>query len=396
MRRAIAAGAVTLALAWGAAAAEAKPAVPARGVPAAPREFQPLGPGYDRPHHEVLPGIEVGGQAELRFASDRVLGVGNPDWASVQRVGAFARARLKPNLVVVADVAYDKATDDLIIERALVVARVRDRLNAQAGILLLPLGRANLEPDAPRAEFNERSLVATEIVGVPNAQLGAGVRGLRPSLGGRPMSFEVDLVTGYDDGLVNDSPLGTRLPRGRNNGLDNNGVPAFVGRVTVQPAAGSEVGFAAYAGSYNSRKAGGVTVDRSRALALAVADARAAIAGFQLAGEAAIDWVDVPPGLQGLFAERQWGGSLEVARTLRGPLLRTWPGSSLGAALRADAVDLDRAVSGDSKSRVTASLNLKPQPGGVIRLGWYYELRRDRFNNDVPAAGLTVSVATYL
>jgi hypothetical protein len=106
--------------------------------------------------------------------------------------------------------------------------------------------------------------------------------------------------------------------------------------------------------------------------------------------------VDVPPGLEGLFAERQWGGSFEVARTLRDPIVTSWSGSSLGAALRVDALDFDRAIPGDSNTRIAASLNLRPQPAGVIRFGWYYELRRDRFNNDVRAAGLTLSVATRL
>jgi hypothetical protein len=311
-------------------------------------------------------------------------------------VSGFARARIHRGVELVGEIAYDKATDDMVVERALVVARVRSTMDAQAGILLVPLGRVNLEHDAPRGEFTERSLVATELVGVPYAGLGAGVRGVRGSARGPGLTYEVDLVTGYDDGLINDSPHGTRLPRGRNNWLDNNGTPALVGRIAVQPGPGTEFGLAAQAGSYNTRSVGGVTVDRSRAATIAVADARARRAGFRLAGEAAVAFVDVPPGLAGLFAERQWGASLEAARTLRAPLLAAWGGSSLEAALRVDAVDFDRAVPGDSRSRVSASLNLHAQPTRVVRFGWYYELQRDRFNNDVPAAGLTLSVATYL
>ena len=176
MRRVTIVGAALMTLAFATTATAAKPAPVVRRS-ARVQYVQSFGPGYEAPHHAALAGIVFGGQAELRFASDRVLGVGNPDWASVQRVSGFARARIHPRIQLVGEVAYDKATDDLVVERALIVARVRATMDAQAGVLLVPLGHTNLEHDAPRSEFNDRSLVATEVVGVPNAQLGAGVRG---------------------------------------------------------------------------------------------------------------------------------------------------------------------------------------------------------------------------
>jgi hypothetical protein len=355
--------------------------------------FRLLDPPDDVPHHGVWDRIAFGGQAEARFAHDRVAGVGNPDWASVQRVSGFAVARVHDRLWLLGEVAYDRATDDLVVERALVDLRLRETVALHGGVLPLPLGRANLERDAPRGEFTDRSLVATALIGVPSSQLGVGVRGLlrRASF----VSYELDAVTGYDDGLIDDSPDGTRVPRGRNGWADNNGIPALAGRIALHPGPGAELGLGALAGPYNRTDLDGVTVDRSRALILAVADGATAVAGVRLAGEAALVTVDVPPGLQPLFAEQQWGASLEAARTLRQPLIGAWARSSLGAALRADAVDFDRAIPGDSKSRLSASANVRPGPSAVLRFGWYYELRRDRFDNPVPAAGLVLSAASY-
>ena len=42
-----------------------------------------------------------------------------------------------------------------------------------------------------------------------------------------------------------------------------------------------------------------------------------------------------------------------------------------------------------------ALLNLRQAAWGVLRAGWYYEFRRDRFDNLKPAAGLAFSLATY-
>ena len=106
-----------------------------------------------------------------------------------------------------------------------------------------------------------------------------------------------------------------------------------------------------------------------------------------------VSWVDVPPSLQGLYAQNQWGMSLEASHVLFDPIFSKH--TSLSFALRADAVDFDRAQDGDSRQRVSVSLNVHRQPTSVVRFGWYYELARDRFANDTPKAGLTFTAATY-
>src|SRR5204863_5281588 len=117
-------------------------------------------------------------------------------------------------------------------------------MELHAGIFLAPLGATNLHHDAPPYEFAERSLVATQLVGVPYAELGAGVRG--ETRAGK-LSYELDVVTGYDDGVVAGSG-GTRIPSGRNNYGDQNGTPALAGRLALHPSAGSEIGLAAQSG----------------------------------------------------------------------------------------------------------------------------------------------------
>ena len=368
-------------------------AAPRAGVSAPLAE--PPGPRIDSPYHGSLDGLAYGGHGEVRFAEDRVAGVSDPEWFSFGRVSAFAMVRLNSRVDLVGDMAWDPGTDDFAVERAELSARFRGSMEAHAGIFLTPLGRTNLSHDAPRNEFDERSLVATQLVGVPNAQLGAGIRGLRQQGDRWVLSYEVDLVTGYDDGLIMDSPGGTRVPRGRNNYGDNNGLPALAGRVAVHPSPGAELGLAAQVGQYNQTQIGGVSVDGRRYVHVVVADATTRVAGFDVFGEGALALIDVPPGLEALFAQEQCGGSIEMVRTLREPLFGSWRLSRLTAAVRADAVDFDRSIAGDSRHRLSASLNFHRLPRAVTRFGWYYEIRRDRFNNDTPIAGVTFSAASY-
>ena len=290
---------------------------------------------------------------------------------------------------------WDRGADDFTLERAEVGVRVSRSMQAHAGIFLAPLGRTNLVHDAPSYDFAERSLVATQLIGVPNAELGIGMRRSAATGNGSKLSYEVDLVTGFDEGLVMDSPGGTRIPRGRNNYGDNNGLPALAWRVALCPAPERELGLSALSGQYNKTDLNDVRVDDPRWIHVVVADAMSTLAGVRVSGEAAYAAIDVPKSLGPLFAERQCGGSVELVRTLFDPVFHGWRGSRLTAALRADAVDFDRGIQGDSRSRLSASLNIYHRPLAVTRFGWYYEIRRDRFNNPTPLAGVTLTAASY-
>ena len=363
----------------------------------APGPVQRPGPvaGSGQFSHGRADKIAWGAYGEIRLAEDRVLGVTDPEWFSFGRVGGFLTARVSHRLDLAAQGAYDRGVDDFTLERLEATWRLKPALRVHGGIFLVPLGRSNLSHESPLYEFDERSLVATQLIGVPHAQLGVGAMGGLGSANEWPLTFEVDVVTGYGEGIVMEAAGGTRIASGRNNYGDDNGVPALAGRVAAHPSADTEIGLAAETGRYNQPEIGGVQVDEARYAHVVVADAASRIAGLRVEAEAAVAMIDVPPGIGTLYAERQWGVSVEAARLLFAPFVGSWKGSSLTAALRTDAVDLDRAILGDSRMRVSASLNVRPQAATVARFGWYYELRRDRFNNEIPAAGLTLSIASY-
>jgi len=352
-------------------------------------------PLREGPYHGSLDRIAFGAYGELRFAEDRVRGVTDPEWFSVGRIGGFASARFNPRFEFLLEGAWDQGTDDFSLEQADLRYRLKPSMQLHAGVFLVPLGRTNLQHDGPSYEFAERSLPATQLIGVPNAQLGVGLRGVGGKFHGRPLSYEMAVVTGYDDGLIMDAVGGTRVPMGRNNYGDNNGVPALSVRVAAHPSATSEIGLAAQSGKYNETVLGGVTIDRSRYIHVLVADATSGFAGFDLFTEAAVALIDVPSGLEALYAQQQYGGSIELTRALREPIFTGWTHSRLTGALRVDAVELDPSVLGYSRTRLSASLNVRHVPLGVIRFGWYYEIARDRFNNVTPKAGVTLTTAAY-
>src|SRR2546426_4620883 len=261
-----------------------------------PEAFPALPP--ETPYHGNLDRIAFGGDGELRFAHDVEAGVSNPEWFSFGRANAFVLARLGSRFGLVGRAGWDRGADDFVLERAEVYARVRGATQVHAGIFLAPLGRTNLDHDAPEYDFAERSLVATQLIGVPNAQVGAGLQGYRPSGSASRLSYEVDLVTGYNDGLITNSPGGTRVPRGRNNYADNNGMPALAWRVALGSSPDRAIGIAAQSGQYNRTEVGGVRVDNARWVHVVVADGAGKVAGLEVSSEAALALIDVPPGLE--------------------------------------------------------------------------------------------------
>ena len=334
--------------------------------------------------------LAIGGHGELRLGEDRVRGVTDPEWFSVSRVNGFIHFTPSDRWRMAVEGTWDHPTDHFMMERIEAGFRSNSKLEIHAGVFPLPLGRVNLSHDSPQNEFTELSLVATQLIGVPNAMPGLGIKG---TANGGTLAYEADVVTGFSDGLITESSGGTRLPMGRANFGDGNGWPAVTGRISIHPSATSEWGFGGVTGPYNDTDVGTTQVDDRRWVHLFVLDGQTHWAGMRLAGEAGMAIIDVPPSLQGLYAQDQWGASIEASRVLlEGAFTKR---TSLSCALRADMVDLDRDQDGDSRHRVSASLNIHHEPRSVVRFGWYYELARDRFANDTPKAGLTFTAATY-
>jgi hypothetical protein len=149
-------------------------------------------------------------------------------------------------------------------------------------------------------------------------------------------------------------------------------------------------------GVYTPKDPDGEPYGGARPVALATVDGARPLGGFGLAYEAGFAHADVPNDLEELFAQDQWGGALTLSRTLRAPLWKCWENSALSGAVRVEGVDYDLGVAGDSRRRVSTTLDLRQRPFGILRWGWFYEWTYDRLGNSTPSAGLTLSAGTFL
>lgn len=350
---------------------------------------------YDKPYLGSLAGrAAIGGYAEAHAVWLREDGTTAESGFVAKRFNLFTAAQVSDVVRFAAELEIEEGGEEILLEFAAIDLLLHPAAALRAGMILSPLGRFNLSHDSPLNPFTDRPLVSTELLGVALSEPGLGFFGLVP-LGGGRFSYEVYGVNGFDAGVIDDAEEGTRLPHGRGNFEDDNASPAFVGRLAYAPSIAAEVGLSAHHGAYNVFDDEGLAVDERRDVTVFVADAEIALAGFTLAGEAATVEVDVPAGLDGIFASGQRGVYADLVRPFGAGWVRSLPAAYFAAALRLDAVDFDTDRPGDSVWRVTAGLNFHPTSETAVKLDFLRGRSRDRFENAAEQAGVQFSVATY-
>jgi len=350
----------------------------------------------DKPHLTGLFGkLALGGYLEGRAGWARADGVTDELGVELTRWNLLVSTSLGDRVKIFSELEVEKGGEEITLELAQVDVRFVSAFTLRGGILLLPLGRFNLAHDAPRNEIVSRPIVSQELIGVALAQPGLGAFGRFDLARGARFTYEAYAVTGYHDGLISDSPDGTRLIAGRRNFEDANASPALVGRLEWSPNRRAALGLSGYHGAYNVYRLDGLAVDARRDVAVGVLDLELPLGPLLWSGEGALIEVDVPPTLAGLFASRQAGAYVMAAWGFGVGWVDAMPGSWFSLAARLDAVDFDRDLTGDSMRALSLGLNFRPVRETVLKLGYERGETRDRFNNLGTFARVQLGLASY-
>jgi hypothetical protein len=351
---------------------------------------------YDKPFQGRLLGrTAIGGYAEAHARWQEVDGVAEDAGFVAKRFNLFTNTRVSDLVRIGAEIEFEEGGEEVKVEYAAIDLLLHPALAIRGGMILSPLGRFNLSHDSPLNEFTDRPLVSTELLGVALSEPGFGVLGQLALRGSSRLTYEVYATNGFHSGLIDDSDGGTRIPLGRGNFEDNNGSPAFVGRVAWSPSVNHEIGVSGHRGAYNEFNADGAAIDERRNLSIAVVDLETHWFGTTFSGEAAIARINASPGLRGIYAEKQHGWYLDGVREFAQGKLRGLPESSFALKARWDFVDFDAAIPGESAGRVTAGVTFRPTRETAVKFDYGRGRTRDRFNNLSEQALLLASFATY-
>jgi hypothetical protein len=360
---------------------------------------------YARPFIGAVSFASIGGYVEGNtnyFVQD---GVGDGFSMELRRFNVFLFSQIGPRLRFLSELEFEHGTEEIALETALVDLQIRPELVIRAGILLPPLGYLNQNHDSPRWDFVERPLVSTDVIPSTLSEVGGGLYG-RVALSGAILSYDAYLTNGLADGVVGNELGRTSIPSGKSPEIfaeDNNGSPALSGRIALRLPSLGEVGVSYYGGYYNAFRVEGTEVDERRWLGITALDIGAGVGPAEVRGELAYATVHVPPALVEIFAERQWGGHVDVVVPLWRPRLLDYESVTLAIGLRLERVDYNRGTfssTGDPiRDDVTAlvpGLSFRPTAGTVFRANYRYHWIRDFAGNPTSRmAGFQLGFATY-
>jgi hypothetical protein len=351
---------------------------------------------YDKPYLTRLQGrTAIGGYAEAQarwVRNDGIIGEGG---FQLKRWNIFTATQVNDFIRIGAELEFEEFAEEIKLEFAAIDFTIHPTFTLRAGAILAPLGRFNLAHDSPQNEFTDRPLVSTDVIGTALTEAGLGALGQFNLGGPARLTYELYAVNGFHDGLITDSPDGTRIPLGKGNAEDDNGSPAVVGRVAWSPRVGYEFGVSGHHGAYNVFLLDGETVDARNDLSIWALDVEATALGMDLSGEAVRATIDVPAGLEGIYATEQRGLYIQAVRSFGHDWVRTMPGSYFEAGVRYDGVDFDSGLTGDTAHRGTLGLNFRPTRDTALKFNYLRGRTRDRFNNLGDDAGVLFSIATY-
>ncbi len=365
-----------------------------------------IGGIYDRPYISQLGNkIAIGGYAEINSNFHREEGIEEGLSFEARRFNLFFYSPISARVKLTSELEFEHGTEEIALETALVDILFSTTLNLRMGILLSPLGRFNIAHDSPRYDIIDRPLVSTQIIPSTLSEVGLGLFGAFYATPFDRFTYEIYTVNGLSSGVVGGSGEGTRISAGKSSesfGEDNNGSPAFTGRLAFNPSFGGELGLSFHSGYYNDYKIEGEPVDDKRRLTILALDFEYKWKRFHFRGEAANAKIDVPASLGELFADKQKGFYGEVGYTFLKGEIFNMPDASLTLVSRYDAVDLNDGSFaftgqniGDSAKKLTIGLSFRPTVETSVRLNYARNWQRDAFNNLTNGMNIQLGVATY-
>lgn len=360
---------------------------------------------YDRPFIGSLSSTSIGGYVEGNtnyFVED---GVSEGFSMELRRFNVFLFSQVSQRVRFLSELEFEHGTEEIALETALIDFQIRPSLVLRGGIILPPIGYLNQNHDSPQWDFVDRPLVTTNIIPSTLSEVGFGAYG-KFALDDFVLSYDAYLTNGLGEGVVGNDVGRTDIPSGKGDelfGEDNNGSPAFSGRVGLRRPGTGEVGLSYYGGYYNSFRLEGEEVDDRRWLSITAMDVGGALGPADLRAEVAYATIDVPPGLQELFGQEQWGGYLDILLPVWRPRFLGYSTAVVTAGLRLERVDYNMGTFsstdgsiGDHVTAVVPGLSFRPTPGTVFRANYRYHWTTDLQGND-PArmAGFQLGFATY-
>ena len=256
---------------------------------------------------------------------------------------------------------------EVVLEFAAMDFELTDWLSLRSGVVLVPIGKLNVVHDDPVQDFAERPLVTTFLIPTTWFEPGVGVFGEKLLGEDALIRYEAYAIQGLTNRIDSSGGLrGARAPMS----FDVNDNKGLVGRLSVEPFLGLELGFSGYMGYYDpagirsiSMMALDVTWRRGPLELVGEAIQVSLERGFNDVGEV------VPTAMRGAFLEGHYHLYLDGLKKYKG---MKSPHITLMA--RADWVETDVKKTEEDRLRLSGGFNFRPIEDMVLKFEYHRDL----------------------
>ena len=347
----------------------------------------------------------IGGYIEGNTNYSSTEGVSDGFSMELRRFNIFLYASVGDFIKFISELEFEHGTEEIALETALLDFELDPALVFRAGILLPPIGYFNQNHDGPKWEFIDRPLVSTTIIPATLSEMGLGFHG-DLSLAKNLLTYEVYIVNGLQDGIVDNTVGRSDLPSGKAEGRfeeDNNGSPTLTGRVGYKIFSLGEFGVSYYGGRYNTYKEDGLVVDEKRSLNLMALDYNIQIQKFTILGEWALVNIDVPASLGPAFGDQQWGMHTDLIYPIRKGNVWHWENTTINTSFRFEYVDYNVGTfveTGDNRYdqivSIMPGIGLRFGTNTVLKANFRYQWERGLLGNPATrTVGYQFGFASY-
>lgn len=364
---------------------------------------------YNRPFLALgkLP-ASIGGYLESKYERSQTNGISDGHQFIFQRMTLFVSATIYRRIRFLSEIEFENGGKEIAIEFAAADFEFDPLLNLRAGIVMNPIGAFNQNHDGPKWEFNDRPIAATQLLPATWSNVGAGLYG-KKYLKSWVFAYEAYLTNGFDERIVDNGTGRTMLAASKQTPNrfigSHNGQPLSTIKGAIRNYKYGELGVSWMGGIYNRFQDGGAQIAPRRRIDAFAIDFNTTFPKSQtyITGEYVWIIVDVPPGLQPLYATQQRGGFVDIVQPIYKGSIFNYRKSELRLSFRIEKADFNvgkftetRLRMGDETWAMTGSFSWRPVGQTVLRVNYRVGERKDLFAGQPSrSASIQIGFATY-
>jgi hypothetical protein len=378
---------------------------------------------YDRPFLKMGKSpVSIGGYMEANWQYVGTSGISIGNQFQFRRFSLFASSSITNRIKFLSEIEYendpagdpDEATNGgkFELEYAALDIELHPLLNIRGGMVVNPIGSFNENHDGPKWEFTDRPIAMSQLLPDTWSNPGFGIYGKQYNHGWM-FGYEFYVTGGFNDSIIDNSQGKTFLPAAKTSltrfTKSASGQPLYTAKISLGNDKIGELGLSYMGGVYNTWQIEGATVDDKRRVNVFDADFNTTLpwTHTNIVTEWAYIALDIPPNYPQSYANRQFGGFVDVVQPIVKGRMLGWDHATINLAVRGEYVDWNvgnfvatgTPMYNDLWS-IMPAISFRPTPQTVLRLNYRIQNQRDITGSTIGAAigqtrGISFGLSTY-